>query len=59
MVSLSRMKWIWNGQFLSACINCQLQYNLSLSVPTGSLKRLTTLKVDDNQLMYLPDTIGG
>uniref|UniRef100_A0A8C2FXF5 Erbb2 interacting protein n=1 Tax=Cyprinus carpio TaxID=7962 RepID=A0A8C2FXF5_CYPCA len=63
IVSLSGVKWIWNGQFLSACINCQLQYKLSLSislsVSTGSLKRLTTLKVDDNQLMFLPDTIGG
>lgn len=25
----------------------------------GSLKNVTTLKIDENQLMYLPDSIGG
>lgn len=25
----------------------------------GSLKKLTALKVDENQLMYLPDSVGG
>ncbi|OXB80867.1 UNVERIFIED_CONTAM: hypothetical protein H355_016884 [Colinus virginianus] len=26
---------------------------------TGSLKKVTTLKIDENQLIYLPDSIGG
>lgn len=31
----------------------------SLVTFLGSLKKLTALKVDENQLMYLPDSIGG
>ncbi|CDQ62989.1 unnamed protein product [Oncorhynchus mykiss] len=38
-----------------------LSFPLFLPVPSpsGSLKKLTALKVDENQLMYLPDSVGG
>lgn len=34
--------------------------NCVLFLPSiGSLKNVTTLKIDENQLMFLPDSIGG
>lgn len=41
------------------CPELHLSDSLSFPIITGSLKKLTALKVDENQLMYLPDSIGG
>lgn len=32
---------------------------LCIILSIGSLKNVTTLKIDENQLMFLPDSIGG
>lgn len=50
---------------LSASLILSLWFSLSLPLSAsrpvipGSLKKLTALKVDENQLTYLPDSIGG
>ncbi|KAB0394705.1 hypothetical protein E2I00_014672, partial [Balaenoptera physalus] len=50
-VSKNNIEMVEEG--ISACENLQ---DLLLS---SSLKNVTTLKIDENQLMYLPDSIGG
>jgi len=40
-------------------MNSNVLFDLLVNFITGSLKKVTTLKIDENQLIYLPDSIGG
>lgn len=40
-------------------MNSNALFDLLIRFITGSLKKVTTLKIDENQLIYLPDSIGG
>lgn len=40
-------------------MNSNVRFDLLVPIIIGSLKKVTTLKIDENQLIYLPDSIGG
>lgn len=40
-------------------MNSNVHFDLLVPIIIGSLKKVTTLKIDENQLIYLPDSIGG
>lgn len=48
-----------NFKLKLSLMNSNVHFYLLVPIVVGSLKKVTTLKIDENQLIYLPDSIGG